>query len=264
MADSLKNSTKQNKNNGSPIHYKSLSGNFKADAAGRKVSGYFAAFNTLDSAGDIIRPGAFAKSIQERGPGTSGNRKIKYLHQHIIKEISGPLTKLYEDSYGLGFEGEIEKTPLGDVILERYSNGTYNEHSIGFNYVWDMCGFVMVPLKDMPGYQIDPAAAPEIEVFECRELNLFEGSVVTFGANSETPFSGFKGSNEDLQKALTDELSYLISKSPSYEYELQLRHLWAKQMSLVQSLAEKITKETIRPIKAKGMDYAYLSNNFKL
>ena len=39
------------------------------------VSGYFASFDTIDSDNDVIRKGAFKKSIQERGPLSSGNRR---------------------------------------------------------------------------------------------------------------------------------------------------------------------------------------------
>ena len=40
------------------------------DIDGKKgiVTGYFADFNSIDSDGDIIRPGAFSKSISEWGP----------------------------------------------------------------------------------------------------------------------------------------------------------------------------------------------------
>lgn len=267
----MKNLVKQNKNIGSPIYYKSFAGEFKADTSSRKVSGYFNTFNIVDSDNDVIRPGAFSKSIQERGPGTTGNRKIKYLHQHNATEIAGPLTKLFEDSTGLGFEGELENTPLGDVILERYANGTYNEHSIGFMYDWSKCNWIMVPVtaamqaddeQDGTELQIDPnAPAMEIQVFECKELILFEGSVVTFGANSNTPFTGFKGTPEEQASILARELEFLLRKSPNYEHELQIRALWAKQMALSQSLVEKNTREAKRSLMTQPFDYTYLCNN---
>jgi HK97 family phage prohead protease len=241
------------------MHYKASGAKFETpDFASRTVSGYFAAFNIIDSDQDIIRKGAFAKSISERGPGTTSNRQVKYLHQHNITEIAGPLLDLFEDDYGLGFKAQVESTPLGDVILERYSNGTYKEHSFGFRYVSDKCSWIDLPAQ-IDG--VDGEAV--IPVFECKELNLFEGSVVTFGANSQTPFTGFKGSHEDLMKQLSDELEFLISKAPNFEYEYKMRQLYAKQYSLVKELAGN-TKEESKPKAKTLIDYDYLSSHLKL
>lgn len=238
------------------IYYKSFATKFEqTDFASRKVSGYFSAFNIIDSDSDIIRKGAFAKSISERGPASTGNRKIAYLVQHDMKSIAGPLLKLGEDDYGLAFEGDIEQTPMGDIVLERYKNGTYREHSFGFQYVWEKCNFIDVPMDEdaQGGYSNEDGKT--MQVFECKELNLFEGSVVTFGANSATPFTGFKGSNEDLVKYLHDELEFILRKSNmSYENEIGIRALWAKQISLAESLAgNAATKDAKRAEKPKGM-----------
>jgi len=39
------------------------------------VSGYFNSFNNVDSDGDIIRPGAFTKTIAENGPASARPRQ---------------------------------------------------------------------------------------------------------------------------------------------------------------------------------------------
>ena len=52
------------------------------DEGSRKVVGYLSAFDTLDSDNDIIRKGAFAKSIKERGVESSSNRQIAHLRNH--------------------------------------------------------------------------------------------------------------------------------------------------------------------------------------
>jgi len=46
------------------------------DEGSRKVSGYFASFDTLDSDNDIIRKGAFAQSIKQRGTEAATNRQF--------------------------------------------------------------------------------------------------------------------------------------------------------------------------------------------
>lgn len=239
-----------------PISYKATCLKFdRPQTETRTVKGYFAAFDTIDSDMDIIRKGAFAKSIDERGVNSTSNRRIKFLHQHNPLEISGALIDLKEDDYGLYFEAQIERTALGDIILERYSNGTYREHSIGYKYVPNGCQWVEVPYT--PADAQDTTGAINIQVFECKELNLFEGSVVTFGANPNTPFIGFKGTKEDALKQLNDELKFLIKHAPSYEYELQIRMLYQKQYSLLTNLVAKSTKEESKP----NIDYNYIINN---
>ena len=49
------------------------------DEGNRQVVIYLSDFDTLDSDNDIIRKGAFKKSIKERGPISSSNRKSKWL-----------------------------------------------------------------------------------------------------------------------------------------------------------------------------------------
>ena len=200
-----------------------FNGSFKElDENSRIVSGYFASFGTVDSDSDVIIKGAFAKSISERGVGSDSNRKIKYLHQHNIQEPIGQLKILKEDEVGLYFEAELEKTALGDVVLERYKNGSYREHSIGFNYVFEKSEWVELDEK---------------EVFLCKEINLFEGSVVTFGANEQTPFTGFKGTSADFLKELEDQEKFLLKNCKNYEFEIALKQMFAREKSLFSEIA---------------------------
>ena len=67
------------------------------DLKSRQVKGYFASFDTLDSDRDVIRKGAFAKSIQENGVDSAGNRKIAHLRNHDWEQQIGKLTELGED-----------------------------------------------------------------------------------------------------------------------------------------------------------------------
>jgi len=229
-----------------PIHYKTSKGESEVNEQSRIVTGYFSDFDTVDSDQDIIRQGSFSKSISERGPQSNSNRQIKFLHQHSIVDPIGPIVKLFEDSKGLGFEAELEKTALGDTVLERYKNGTYKEHSFGFQYIWDKCAWIDIETRD------DQGNSHNVEVFECKELNLFEGSVVTFGANENTPFTGFKGTAEDFSKFLEDELSFLLKNAPNYEYELKLRQLYHNQITNLKNLTAKSIKTQTKPKKEDG------------
>ena len=68
------------KNRNRPVVYKSLGG--EVEVNDRVVSGYLASFGTKDSDSDIILKGAFTKSLNERGVGSTTARKIAYLYQH--------------------------------------------------------------------------------------------------------------------------------------------------------------------------------------
>ncbi|GAC1450426.1 MAG: hypothetical protein NVSMB7_12730 [Chitinophagaceae bacterium] len=62
--------------------------------AGRTICGYAAVFNNLDSAGDIIKPGAFTKTISENGPARKNN--ILFLNQHQPRQPLGKPNELRE------------------------------------------------------------------------------------------------------------------------------------------------------------------------
>ena len=145
------------------------------DLSSRKVTGYFAAFNNVDSHSDVIRKGAFAKSIQERGVNASGNRRIAHLWQHDMSEPIGKILELREDDFGLYFVSELINTQKGNDVLTMYQEGVIREHSIGFNYIAD---------------KIEHVEGEDGGFWEIKEVKLFEGSSVTFGSNSETPYLG--------------------------------------------------------------------------
>ncbi len=68
------------------------------------VSGYFAAFGNKDSDGDIITPGAFTKTIAERGP-DSQQLRIRHLQDHDYTKAVCRIQQLSEDTFGLGADG---------------------------------------------------------------------------------------------------------------------------------------------------------------
>jgi uncharacterized protein len=240
------------------------------DYENRKVRGVLSKFDIVDSDRDVIRPGAFIKSINERGPKASSNRQIKYLLQHDIKTPAGVFVNLYEEQDSLVYEGYIERTANGDATLERIKIGFYREHSFGYNYVSGKCDFKWVS----PNTFKNPMNIPlemqngNVEIYECKELNLFEGSIVTFGANSETEFLPVKSEADKDGRilALKELYDYLIKQAPNYEYELALRANFQKEASLIKSLAVvKSTKESDEPTIPKGIiNYQNLNDNFKL
>ena len=155
------------------------------DKTGRTVTGYFSTFGFKDSDGDIIIPGAFKKTLSERGP--SGKNRIFHLWQHRTDQILGKPAVLIEDEKGLYFETSFANTALGNDALQLYIDGIINEHSIGFNV-------------------IEYERNTEEDTTIIKEVRLWEGSTVTWGANENTPSTGVKSKSE-IKDDLTDAIS---------------------------------------------------------
>jgi len=146
------------------------------------VTGYFSAFNNVDSDGDVILPGAFRKSIQENGP-NSPKPRIKHLLNHNTNLALGALQSLVEDRKGLAYESQIGSHELGEDFLKMVDSGLITEHSIGFQVMkWRS--------SDTLTYECWGETCP---VRELQELKLWEGSSLTcWGANEDTPITGVK------------------------------------------------------------------------
>lgn len=100
------------------------------DAAGR-FCGYASLFGVMDQSGDIVMPGAFAKSLARRG-----RHGVRMLFQHDPKEPVGLWERIAEDARGLFVEGRLLAgiTRAGELkaLIE---NGALDGLSIGFRTV---------------------------------------------------------------------------------------------------------------------------------
>jgi len=173
--------------------YKSLTGELKdVDVKQGIVTGYFAHFGNLDSANDIIEKGAFTKTINERG--VNGKNQILHLLQHDPMKPIGKPYVLKEDDFGLYFESKIVNTQIGIDVLKLYEAGVYNEHSIGYKTI---------------RYEYVEGNQNTEPYWILKELKLYEGSTVSWGANDMTPFLGFKSNTEE------DAYSFLDKKMDS-------------------------------------------------
>lgn len=176
--------------------YKALELSVKdVDTKSGIVTGYYAAFDNVDSYGDMIVKGAFKKTIAERGP--DGTDQIKHLFQHDSWSPIGKVLLLKEDKFGLYFESKFSNTPKAQDVLTQYAEGIYNEHSIGY--------------RTMKEERIEDANQNFL-YWKLTELKLWEGSTVTWGANPNTPFTGFKSENrEDQLKELAKKRDKLVA-----------------------------------------------------
>jgi HK97 family phage prohead protease len=168
------------------------------DVDGKKgiVTGYFSDFNSIDSDGDIIKPGAFQKSISQNGP-QSGKPRIKHLLNHDSSKPLGVLEVLKEDNKGLYYESRLGTHSLGVDFIKMVDSGLITEHSIGFQTI------KYNQLKPWNEWKQGEAAR------ELTELKLYEGSSLTaWGANMNTPLTGLK--SEQKVRKINDRIDVLI------------------------------------------------------
>lgn len=155
------------------------------------VEGYLSAWDVIDSDGDMLMRGAFQKSIAERGPKSSNNRKIAFLRAHSIDSPVGKFMELEEDATGLRYVAQMSQSTLGRDTMTLMEEGILNEHSIGYRR-----------LRDKEEMNQDYNAV--------KEVMLMEGSILTFGANSQTPVIGVKSEDKpEVRKSLYERMEKL-------------------------------------------------------
>ena len=136
------------------------------DEKNSMVKGYGSYFDNKDSDNDIIRRGAYQKTIQENG------HRVKYLYQHNMMQPIGKMKELYEDDKGLVFVAEVPKTSLGKDVIELMKAGVITENSVGI---------LPINKEDKGEYR------------EIQEVKLFEISAVTLAANDQAKIMDVKG-----------------------------------------------------------------------
>jgi HK97 family phage prohead protease len=99
------------------------------DADGR-FAGYASVFGRVDTGGDMVMPGAFAKSLARRGD------RIRLLFQHDPKEPVGRWESITEDGHGLFVRGLlVPGVPRADALMRLIGQGALDGLSIGFRTV---------------------------------------------------------------------------------------------------------------------------------
>ena len=215
-----------------------------ADAKKGIITGYFANFDNIDSDGDIIRKGAFKKSILEWGPQSTSPR-IKHLLNHNSSQPLGKITMLTEDAKGLAYESLIGTHTLGVDFIKMVESSLVTEHSIGYQTM------KRNQLQDYEGYMKNPGDG----WFELTDLKLYEGSSLTaWGANSLTPVTGLKG-EFDFQELINRQsnLEKFCRDSTASDETIQLLLIECKQ--LTQTIIDiKDTQQATATEQAKDIE----------
>lgn len=194
----------------------------------------------------MVIKGACAKSIKERGPNSTANYKITFLWQHRQDDPLAVFAVLREDDYGLYFETKpLDDVPNADRCIKQIKSGTLNQFSIGFDYIWDKIEW-----------------DEDKKCLVLLEIELFEGSVVTIGADGGTYAIRSKQAIEDIHDDIEDFINTLPRKD-----RLQARKLFALQKSLINLEPLEQRKKALRKnkpmekAKPANIDYNYLIKN---
>lgn len=167
------------------INYKSFKTEYKIDLKKNEFQGHAAAFDNIDAGGDIIRRGAFKKTINEF------TKRIKVLWQHDPHSPIGKAIHLEEDSKGLFVHAKISETTLGKDAMVLMRDGVVNELSIGYD-----------PKK----FELNN----DTGIRELLEVKLWEFSPVTWAMNDMATISAAK----DITTAQAiDQLNKVIKSS---------------------------------------------------
>lgn len=243
------------------------------DMSKRVVTGYYNAFNYFDSDADVLMPGCAKKSIKERGPESSAVAKIKHALFHDLTLLPGKIQVLAEDEIGIYFETKMASTTIGNDTLINYQEKVYDNHSIGFRYLnvqaidskakeWPKMLETLINPKDAEarGY-----------AYLVKEIMLWEGSTVAFGANQLTPYLGSKTmSREAMQMKLSDRMDLLTKQLRTGQQSDDMMESFVMQIEQIKQMIqelinykpeEKPTPEEVPGVKAAELIANY---NFKL
>ena len=151
----------------------------KAESDDGVFEGYGSVFNNTDLGNDVIKGGAFKKSLQERG--TKG---VKLLYQHKSDMPIGVFDEIREDSHGLYVKGRLAlKTQAGQEAYELLKMGALDGLSIGFR----------VNPKEV---SYDKRKGQRV----IKEVDLMEISLVTFPMNPKATVRQVKGEEISIRE----------------------------------------------------------------
>ena len=231
------------------------------DLSRRHVEMNWNTYFFIDSDYDMLVPGAAKKSINDKGPDSEAGWKIKHQKDHFIgTDYQIGIVKELEEvrqnnNYFIRAVSKIPQTTKGNDYLINYQEGLFDQHSIGFIYR-DLAfagkeSEFETERENWEKYYplaLNPEKADKDGFFFIvKEIELWEGSVVTFGANQLTPFLGVKGENkENIKLKLYNRIDILQKQlrtgkqSDEMMKNFELNILQIKQ--IISDLVEPLSK----------------------
>ncbi len=162
----------------------------RLEALGRhEFEGYASLFHVADGAGDIVAPGAFARSLKRRPPG-----RVRMLYQHFSHEPIGVWDEIAEDRRGLYVRGRLTGgVQRADEVGALIGEGALDGLSIGFRTI---------------RARRDAAAGTRTLL----EVELWEISIVTFPLLAGSGVTAI-GTKRDAARALSHAAAKLRARA---------------------------------------------------
>lgn len=153
------------------------------------IEGYASVFNVVDSYGEVILPGAFARTI---AAWEAKGKPVPVLWQHDTYDPIGATLELAEDDHGLRIKARLL---VDDVAQAREAHALAAANVLGGLSI----GF-SIPRKGANG--TSPLTYDEArDVWTIAEVKLWEYSLVTFPANEEATIDVVKAAGAALREA---------------------------------------------------------------
>ena len=160
---------------------KSLAIEIKSITSDGRFAGYASVFGNVDAQRDVVRKGAFLRSL------TSRVEPLRLLWQHLWNEPIGVIERVFEDAHGLYVEGRLAlEVARAREALSLMKSGIVRGLSIGYT---------------VQRYRRNP----DTGVRELLEIDLWEVSLVTVPANHAAQVTVIK------QDAAPDKLQLIAA-----------------------------------------------------
>ena len=153
------------------------------DDGNGQIEGYASTFiRKPDSYGDVVKQGAFTKTLAERWNGGKG---IPFLWAHKMDDLKAFIgtAEAEEDEKGLHFVATFDDTEEAQKVRQLYKDGRLRK----FSFAYETMEEGLVTLED------------GTKANELRELELFEISAVTVPANEDAGVVDVKAAEPEVK-----------------------------------------------------------------
>lgn len=200
----------------------------KADGESGIVEGYSTRYWVVDSYGEFTVPGAFSKSIAERGPSADKQRiLLRYEHEHTI----GKHTEMVEDADGVRIAAKISDDGMfGSAVRAHLKDEVPYGLSIGFRRIASRPAQESDPLiwDFAPDYVRQMAMDDLTFITGLTEVKHLEDSIVTFPAVDNALVTDYRSDLDLSQRALDRLIADIKAGRLTDDHLSQLRQIVAE------------------------------------
>ena len=218
----------------------------KADPDSGILEGDITQYWVVDSYGEATAPGAFTKSITDRGPNGANRIVLRYEHETTI----GVMREMQETDTGVSVQAFVsDDTGAGSVVRRHLKDGIPYGMSIGFNRIASRPAAEDDPLiwDHAPKYIRELAMDNISQITVLTEVRNVENSVVTFPAVDNALVTNYRSTIDLSAKAIDRLMTDLKAGRLSDDHLDQLRRLFAEMPAAsdpIGEMPESVTNQT--------------------